>query len=80
MGGAPIASPIHLLRTKWDSRNCDLSPESRTSSWLRGFNGVYYVRVRDDKGNEHSRWIRCGVWIMGLATEKTEVRWESETS
>ena len=39
---------------------------------------VYYVRVRDRQGTEHTGWVRCGGWFLGLMTNKAEVRWEKE--
>jgi hypothetical protein len=57
-------------------RNLFRGPFSLTTS--RG-QTVYYVRVRDNEGKEHSGWIRCGGWIMGLVTDKVEVRWEDES-
>jgi hypothetical protein len=40
---------------------------------------VFYVRVRDNKGKERSGWIRFGGWIIGLQSDKSEVRWEDES-
>lgn len=58
-------------------RNLFRGPFSLTTA--RG-QAVYYVRVRDNKGREHSGWIRCGGWIMGLMADKVEVRWEDKPS
>ena len=37
---------------------------------------VYYVTVRDGRGNLRSGWVRCGGWFLGLMTDQAEVRWE----
>jgi len=37
---------------------------------------VYHVTVRDQQGQIHSGWVRCGGWITGLWSDKAEVRWE----
>ena len=60
-----------------EHRNLFRGPFSWTTS--RG-QTVYYVRVRDDKGKERSGWIRCGGWILGVMTDKVDVRWDDESS
>ena len=37
---------------------------------------VYYVTVRDGSGNVRSGWVRCGGWLLGLMSDKAEVRWD----
>ena len=39
---------------------------------------VYYVTVRDINGVEHCGWVRCGGALLGLLSDKTEVRWVEE--
>jgi hypothetical protein len=39
---------------------------------------VYYVKVRDGRGIERSGWVRCGGWLLGLLSDKAEVRWTDE--
>lgn len=41
---------------------------------------VYYVRVRDRQGTERTGWVRCGGWVLGLMSDKAEVRWEDESN
>src|ERR1035437_10100484 len=37
---------------------------------------VYFVRVLDKEGREHSGWVRCGSFWRGISSDKTEVRWK----
>jgi hypothetical protein len=37
---------------------------------------VYFVRVRDKEGGEHSGWVRCGNFWSGIFSDKTEVKWK----
>ena len=39
---------------------------------------VYYVRVRDQEGQERTGWVRCGNLWAGMLNDKTEVRWEED--
>lgn len=40
---------------------------------------VYFVDVRLPDGQERTGWIRCGSFWAGVISDKTEVRWESDT-
>ncbi len=37
---------------------------------------VYHVKVRDGQGQIRTGWIRCGGWVLGLLSDKVEVKWE----
>jgi len=37
---------------------------------------VYYVTVRDQSGKEKSGYVRCGSLLVGLLSDKVEVRWD----
>ena len=39
---------------------------------------VYYVRIRNQDGHERSGWVRFGGFLVGLMSNKTEVRWEDK--
>jgi hypothetical protein len=39
---------------------------------------VYHVRVRDRQGLEHTGWVRCGSWFLGLISDKIEVKWDNQ--
>jgi hypothetical protein len=40
---------------------------------------IYHVRIRDREGRERSGWVRCGSFWSGVLSDKTEVKWESES-
>lgn len=37
---------------------------------------VYRVTVRDRAGRLRYGWVRCGSWLLGLLSDRVEVRWE----
>lgn len=37
---------------------------------------VYYVTVRDQLGRERRGWVRCGSWLLGMFSNRADVRWE----
>jgi hypothetical protein len=48
-------------------------------TWTKSRNQiVYYVRVSDRDGKERKGWVRCGSYFGGLASDKTDVRWEDD--
>jgi hypothetical protein len=45
----------------------------RLSNWRR----IYFVKVRDQTGHEHSGWVCCGSFFGGIWPRDTvEVRWD----
>jgi len=39
---------------------------------------VYYVKIRDQNGNERSGWVCCGGLWTGQSEVKIEVQWEDK--
>ena len=37
---------------------------------------VYHVTVEDAQDHRRSGWVRCGGWVLGLWSDKFEVRWD----
>ncbi|WP_052573963.1 hypothetical protein [Haloferula sp. BvORR071] len=37
---------------------------------------VFRVVVQDTDGMQRSGWVRCGSWLGGLLSNKTEARWD----
>jgi hypothetical protein len=37
---------------------------------------VYCVIVLDSDGDTRKGWVRCGGWLLGLLSDRTEVRWD----
>jgi hypothetical protein len=60
-----------------DSKLSPSGPLSWTSSRSQT---VYSVRVRDKNGRERRGWVRCGSFWAGVFSNKTEVRWENDTT
>lgn len=38
--------------------------------------GVYRIRVRDLAGAERVGWVLCGSWLLGMQSDRVEVRWD----
>ena len=76
-----------FLLSKWanESGIVLIEAEERTlllgPFWSGTSNGqtVFRVRVRDRVGAEHSGWVRCGSWLLGIQTDRVEVRWDGST-
>lgn len=39
---------------------------------------VYRVVVQDGTGKTRSGWVRCGSYLGGLLSDKTEVHWDDD--
>jgi hypothetical protein len=39
---------------------------------------VYRVEIQDRDGRTRSGWVRCGSWMLGLLSDKVQVRWDDE--
>ena len=37
---------------------------------------VYHVTVRLNSGEVRTGWVKCGGWMLGLWSDKAEVRWD----
>ena len=40
---------------------------------------VYRVSIEDREGRVRSGWVRCGSWMMGLWSDRVQVKWDDET-
>ena len=52
-------------------------PFSWTASKVQA---VYYMRIRDQKGNDRSGWVCCGGWALGLWSNKVKVKWDDASN
>lgn len=37
---------------------------------------VYHVKVSDRDGHIRTGWVRCGSFLLGVMSDRVEVRWE----
>jgi len=71
MGAWAIQNDYEIL--KCELRYLLRGPFSWTSS--KG-QFVYRVTIRDAQSQIRSGWVRCGGWWLGVASAKTEARWD----
>ena len=41
---------------------------------------VYYVTVRTTDGQLRRGWVRCGGWLFGVLSSRTDVRWDKRAT
>ena len=85
--GAAIYARItrsQKLLTKWASDNGYELVHAEDRLFRKGPYGwssknqvVYRVWVRDAQGNEHTGWVRCGDYMMGVFADKVEAKLDS---
>jgi hypothetical protein len=71
------------LLARWTAENGYEIVEARPALFYRGpffWSGrgqfVYRIAVRDGEGHVQAGWARCGDWLLGVAADKVEVRWD----
>jgi hypothetical protein len=62
-----------LVSATWTGLNSKGSPLLLWSTWYRP---VYSIVVRDGKGDEHSAFIACGSYLLGVMAGKPVVVWK----
>jgi len=46
--------------------------------WSSRGQAIYRVEIRDAQGNERKGWVRFGSWVLGVASDKVEVKWDNQ--
>ena len=78
-----MARRSESLLSRWAAEHGYRITRSRPALFYRGpffwsskSQTVFHITAVDAEGLERSGWARCGSWLLGVAADTVEVRWD----